>query len=300
MAYCLIAALGYGAVNVCLRVLTVRCDRMLIIFSRELLAFTCVAVWVVWGLGRQRFTLPRWPAVLGLITVGVATQMVATLPFLWAMAIVGLAIAVTASLGMSLVTSAVLGRFVLGERVSFQSLVSIGLLVGSVGMLTFGAQGSSATVPSSAAANPWVLVLATVVASTAGIVYGVLYVSVRRSVTAGVSPGFVALIIPLTGVLCCAPACFVRMGIDGILATPREDLGIMLFAGILNVIAWFAFIKGLQTTPVVRANIITAAQVAMAAVAGVFFFEEAASPALFAGIAMTVAGMACIDRPPAG
>jgi multidrug transporter EmrE-like cation transporter len=38
----------------------------------------------------------------------------------------------------------------------------------------------------------------------------------------------------------------------------------------------------------------------MAAVAGVFFFGEAVSLALLGGIAMTMAGMAWIDRSPAG
>jgi multidrug transporter EmrE-like cation transporter len=51
---------------------------------------------------------------------------------------------------------------------------------------------------------------------------------------------------------------------------------------------------------VIHANVLTASQVAMAAVAGIFFFEEAASPALLAGVAMTIAGMVSIDRPPTG
>ena len=298
MVYCVIAALGYGAVNVCLRVLTVRCDRSLILFSKELMAFTCVAAWVILGLRRGRFALPGWPTALALMTVGILTQLVATLPFLWAMAVIGLAIAVTISLGMSLVTSAVLGRFVLGEKVSLQSLTSIGLLVGSVALMTFGVQ--SPALPSADSPTSFTLALAVAVACTAGMIYGLLNVSIRRSVTAGVSPGFVAMIIPLTGVVCSAPGCFGRLGVGGVLATPAADVGVMLVAGILNVIAWFSFIKGLQTTPVLHANVITASQVAIAAVAGIVLFEEAASPALFAGIAMTIAGMAWIDRAPAG
>ncbi len=84
------------------------------------------------------------------------------------------------------------------------------------------------------------------------------------------------------------------------MAMPPRDLGVMLLAGLLNVVAWFALIKGLQTTRIVHANVITAAQVSMAAVAGIFLFEEAASPALLAGVAMTIAGMISIDRPPSG
>jgi drug/metabolite transporter (DMT)-like permease len=231
------------------------------------------------------------------MVIGALTQLAATLPLLWSMAVVGLAIAITASLCASLATSAVLGRFVLGERVSAQSLTAIGMLVGAVALLSFGAEQPAHVLPSADSHGFWTVLLATATACIAGTIYGLLNVSIRRSVTNGVSPGFVALVIPFTGVLCLTPMCCWRLGADGILAIPTADLVVMLIAGILNVIAWFAFIKGLQTTPVVHANVFTASQVAMAAVAGVFFFQETLSLALLGGVAMTIAGMVWIDRP---
>jgi len=144
------------------------------------------------------------------------------------------------------------------------------------------------------------VLLAAAVPCIAGIIYGLLSVSIRRSVTGGVPAGFVALIIPAMGVICLAPACFWRLGAIGMLTTPMRDALVILLAGVLNVVAWLAFIKGLKTTRVVHANVLTAAQVAMAAVAGIFLFEEALSPALLAGVAMTIAGMISIDRPTSG
>jgi drug/metabolite transporter (DMT)-like permease len=71
----------------------------------------------------------------------------------------------------------------------------------------------------------------------------------------------------------------------------------MVFCGTLNLLAYLAIIKGLELTSVVRANVLSASQVAMAAVAGLLFFREAASPVLVAGVAMTIAGMVMIGRP---
>lgn len=297
VVYCVLAALGYGAVNVCLRVLTVRCDRGLILLVKEILAFACVGLWVASRARRDRFPIPGRRTVVGLMVIGASTQLAGTLPLLWSMAVVGLAIAVTASLCASLVTSAVLGQLVLGERVSLQSLSAIGLLVGAVGFLTFGAQGSPGSLASADEPSSLTVLAATAAACIAGVIYGVLNVGVRRSVTNGVSVAFVALVIPFMGVFCLGPVCLWRLATSGIPAIPVEDLLVMLLGGILNVAAWFAYIKGLQTTPVVHANVLTTSQVAMAAVAGVFLFGEALSPALVAGVAMTIAGMVWIDRP---
>ena len=295
---CIVAALGYGAVNVCLRMLTVRCDRSLILFAKESLAVACVGAWLLYRARRETLSVPGWRPVAGLVVVGALTQVVATLPLLWAMAVVGLATAVTLSLGTSLLTSAVLGRFVLGERVSGQSLGAIGLLIAAVIFLTSGADGSAGATVTAESRGPLSIVLAIAVSCVAGIIYGLLNVSVRRSVTGGVPAGVVALVIPMMGVVCLAPACFWRLGAGGILATPAEDALVMLVSGLLNVIAWFAIIRGLQTTSAVHANVLTASQVAMAALAGIFWFEEAITPSLVAGVAMTIAGMVMIDRPP--
>jgi multidrug transporter EmrE-like cation transporter len=50
-------------------------------------------------------------------------------------------------------------------------------------------------------------------------------------------------------------------------------------------------------TSIVHANVVSASQAAMAALAGLWFFQETSSPSLVAGLCLTVAGMALIDRP---
>ena len=81
------------------------------------------------------------------------------------------------------------------------------------------------------------------------------------------------------------------LGWRGILATTAWDWGIMLAAGVLNAVAFFALSKALRLVTVVHVNLVNASQVAMAAVAGVAFFDEAWTAALSIGVGLTVLGL---------
>lgn len=78
--------------------------------------------------------------------------------------------------------------------------------------------------------------------------------------------------------------------------TTRGDFGMMLLAGIFNVIAFLALTRALQITSLVRVNALNASQVAMASVAGIVLFQEQASPALTLGVALTVVGLLIMPR----
>ena len=74
----------------------------------------------------------------------------------------------------------------------------------------------------------------------------------------------------------------------------------MLAAGTLNLIGFLGITKGLELTTVVRANLLNASQVAMAAVAGTLLFGEPFTRWLFAGVCLTIVGVVLIDRPNRG
>ena len=81
------------------------------------------------------------------------------------------------------------------------------------------------------------------------------------------------------------------------LETPPEQFGLMIAAGVFNLIAFMALINGLQRTTVVHANAVNASQVAMAAVAGVLLFAEPPTAWVLSGVCLTVFGIVWIDRP---
>lgn len=295
LTYCLIAAVGFSGVNICLRSLTVRCDRVSVLLAKETITFLVIALGVLLRRPPEERLLPGLRTIAVLATVGALTHLAGTLPWLWSLAVAGLAVAVTASLCTSLVTTAALGRWLLRERVSPRSLMAMGLLLGAVGVLTTGTQaapGQLASAVPGGSFTPW---LAAAAACVAGVIYGVLNVAVRHSVTRGVSLAFVALIAPFMGMVCLGPACVWRAAWQSLPPISGEDLAILLAGGILNAVAWFAFVKSLQTIAAVHANFVTASQVGIAALAGVCLFGESLSPAVMTGVAMTLLGIVCID-----
>jgi drug/metabolite transporter, DME family len=99
------------------------------------------------------------------------------------------------------------------------------------------------------------------------------------------------LVVCTTGVATLGAASFTTIGWSGIVATPAADWGLMLTAGVLNAVAFFALSKALRLVTVVHVNLVNASQVAMAAVAGVAFFNEAWTAALSIGVGLTVLGL---------
>lgn len=298
-ACCVGAAVGYTGVNLCVRLLTVRCDQLVLLLIKELVAVVLVGPWLIWR-WRRAWGSAGWRHGIALAVVGSLTQVGANLPVIWAMAVVGLAITITVCLGVNLVASALLGRILVGERVSRQSLWAIGLLIGSVIVLSVSAERTAQSHPlaHTLTQSPWMSLLAVAAVCGAGVIYGLLNVAIRQSVTERVPVGLVAFLVPGMAVVWLGPVCWWRLGLAGMFAMPLADLMLMLLCGLLNLLAFLAFIKGLELTSIVHANVLVASEVAMAAVAGVVLFGEAAGAALLLGVAMTLLGMLLIDHRP--
>lgn len=295
----MLAAVGYTIVNVCLRHLTVLYDPMWLLCVKEAMTVVWLGPLLVWQAARGRRPLPEGRTLGALIAVGLFTHFGGNLPLIWAMGIVGLAITIPLATGVNLVACAVLGRWVLGERVPLQSGLATAVLIVSVVLLSGGAGRANHAMALSehVVAGPGWVALAVAASCLAGMSYGVLNIAIRRALTAGVPWTAVGFLIPAMGAISLAPLCLGRFGLSGLLATSPPDFLLMVFCGTLNLLAYLAIIKGLELTSVVRANVLSASQVAMAAVAGLLFFREAASPVLVAGVAMTIAGMVLIGRP---
>jgi drug/metabolite transporter (DMT)-like permease len=295
----LLAAVGYTIVNLCLRQLTVVYDPMWLLCIKETMTVIWLGPVLAWRAARGVRPLPGGRALGELMAVGLLTHLGGNLPLIWAMGIVGLAITIPLAMGVNLVACALLGRWVLGERVSLQSGLATAVLIVSVVLLSVGAGRANDAMALSehVAAGPVWVTLAVAASCLAGVSYGVLNIAIRRAVTAGVPCTALGFLIPAMGAISLAPLCLGRFGLSGLLATSSSDFLLMVFCGTLNLLAYLAIIKGLALTSVVRANVLSASQVAMAAVAGLLLFQEAASPALVAGVAMTIAGMVLIGRP---
>jgi drug/metabolite transporter (DMT)-like permease len=295
---CLVSALGYSTVNLLLRKLGTRYDPVWIIWVKETITIVPLVPWLAWRVVRSVPDRTMVRAIMGLAGIGLLTNTVATPPLVWAMGVIGVAIAVPLSLGVNLIACAAFGRWYLGERVSARTVLAMTLLTLSVALLSMGAVRANESISGSAlAARPIWVALALLASCTAGVIYGGLNVVIRRAATGGIALPVIAFIVPAMGAITLAPASLRSTETFQVLADAPEDWLVLLACGMLNLMAFLAIIKGLQMTSVVRANVLTASQAAIAAVGGLLFFAEAASPALVLGISLTVAGMTLIDQP---
>ena len=209
---------------------------------------------------------------------------------------------VPAYTGVILMATTVLGGILLGERVSRRNLAAVGVLILAVVLLGVGAaqadpRADAPLVGVKPPASPWIVAAAIVVAVAAGIVFSLLGISIRHCVTGTTSYGAVMVIITGMGVLTLGPLSFYSAGAKNLMATPWQQYSLMAAAGLCNLVAFMALVRGLHLTTVLHVNTINAGQVATAAVVGVLFFREGCNPWLVAGVGLVIVGILTFGAP---
>jgi drug/metabolite transporter (DMT)-like permease len=298
---CVVSVLGYGAANVCMRRLAeLGCDPIWAVCNKELVSVLVVGPWLLVHALRGLPTLPAGRPLVLLVLIGLATEMAGNTGMQWGYGVVGLAVMVPANTAFILTSTALLSWLLLGEGVARRSVVAMALLLASLPLLGAGAEGIGRPLAAGGPFDgPALVTLAISIACVAGVIYALLSITIRHCVTGGTRLGAVVLIITGSGVVTLGPISLCRLGTARLLGTPPEHFFWMLAAGVCNLVAFFALVRGLQLTSVVRVTMLNASQVALSALAGIVLFREAASPWLVVGIAMTIVGIFLVGRPAA-
>jgi drug/metabolite transporter (DMT)-like permease len=295
---CAVSVLGYSAANACMNQLSrMSCVSTWAIGNKELVTVLAVGPWVLAQAWRGKSGFPRGRPLAILVAAGLATELIGNLGVQWGYQVVGMAVMVPAYTGFILVSSALLGRLLLGEKVSARNMAAIGLVILAVVLL--GAGGGQG-VPATAAkppASPLAIAAAIAVAVAAGTVFALLGIAVRNCVTGTTSQSAVMVIITGMGVLSLGPLSFASAGAAKLLATPWQQYALMSAAGICNLIAFTALVRGLHLTTVLHVYMLNAGQVALAAVAGIVFFGEDANGRLVLGVVIMIAGIFAFGSP---
>lgn len=291
MLWAALAALSYATMNVLLRS-AATADPFFSAWVR-----TVPVAAFAWGLialratakGSWRGQIPArslWPY---LIVVGLILNVTGNGSFQVALAIGGLALTIPVSQGAVLWGGAIASRIILSETVQRSSLLGIGLLVVALFVLTGQAGAMAPDLGSSA--------LATIAACAAGCSYGTGNTMLRRVVSRGLKPEGALAVTGLTGLVALGIIAALKFGPEGMAAIEPPTLGVLLLAGAFNFVAFFSLTTALGHITVVRVNALSAAQTAISTVAGVALFAEPLTAALIAGLALTIGGIALINRP---
>jgi len=291
---CLLSALCYTAVNICLRQLAeLKIEPAWVICVKEAVAVAVVGPWLMWRIHRGvRFSFPM-RALAVLVLAGLAVQLAGNLGIQWALGIIGLAISMPVTFGVMLAASAVFTVALFRESLPTRSVVAVVTVVVSVTLLSVGAAGKDGSSETSSAQAGTVMVLLGIAAAcVGGAMFASLGAAIRYAGKARVPVAVTVAVVTGMGVISLGTLSFVRLGPAKMLATDSSALAWMIASGVFNLIAFALITKGLQLTTLVHANVLNASQVALGATAGILLFHEAYNPWLIWGIALTIVGVA--------
>ncbi|HOM16000.1 MAG TPA: DMT family transporter [Thermoguttaceae bacterium] len=292
---CFFSAVGYTATNMCLRQLAaLGTDPMWATAMKETVAVVVLGPWFLLEVlrGRRFFPSVGW---IGLAAVSaLVAQFAGNIFQQWSFGVVGLAVAVPAIFSVSLTGGAILAWVFLKESVPLRTLGALGLLIGSIGVLSFGAVQADSLLPEAPGEK---ILLGIGAASAAGAAFAQLGLMLRMTSSKGIPPQGVVLLVTGVGAALLGPISLWRLGPDLLRHTSPEQWTYMAGAGVCNLLAFLAITTGLRWTKLVRANLLNAAQVAMGAAAGIVVFGESWNWAVAAGLALTLLGLWLMGTP---
>jgi DME family drug/metabolite transporter len=247
---------------------------------------------ILYRMTRRQMVWPSAPIVFELLATGLFMQFSANVTFQWALSLGGMALSVSLSNATLMLSGAVLGGLMLKEHLTVRSTVAMFVLTTSITILSLGAEP---TLRKTVLHNSfWLSVAAAILA---GIGWGLSGVIIRRVVTREVTVAVTIFLLSITGVVGLGLTTVWRKGPQWMLETTPGDFQTMMVAGGFTTIAFFALTESLRRITVVRANLLNASQIAMAALAGVIIFDERMTVGLIIGTALTALGLLLMDKP---
>lgn len=258
--------------------------------------------WLLWRKSQGARLMPSDKVLLAIVIGALSSQLIGNALFQWSLRVVGLAMAVPLCLGTLICGSAILGRMWLKEPITPRVAISLCMLTLAILVLSIGASEAHHAVAASldhllhVQHDPWRITAGVLAACASGVFFSVLGVTIRYSVTNHAAPTSMMFLVGLIGTVGLGAMTIARLGVAEMVATPPADLAVMLLAGSLNALSFIFMTKALQLTNVAYAYALNATQATMGALAGVMLFQEATTPWLGLGVALTIAGLLYMSR----
>lgn len=289
----LLSSLGYTAANIGLRKVSY-VNPVWVALIKSVPTIALALPWMIFAIQRGRAQIPKRNVVLMLVGGGIAGQIGGNICFQWSLDIIGLALAVPLTTGSLIIAGAIMARILLGETISPRNLVANAVMILAVCVLSLGAPDALKAIKSTTGTGNWSLAMLGVLAACApGIGYSIQNIAIRRALTNGTHIATALFTVSTTGAIVAIVWLQATVGLATIASsTSSATLTIMLTAGICNAAAFVAISEALRLTPIWFVYALSSSQVAMAAVCGVWLFDERLSPTLVAGSVLTILGLA--------
>ncbi len=293
----LVAAVGYTAANIGLRSVS-DCDPVWVSAVKAVPTLIGVIPVLWWQMCRRHPVWPSRTVLRRLVWASLLGNFLGNVALQWSLGVIGIALAVPLVLGTIIVSGTVMGRWLLGEPVTRRTLIAVLLLTAAVCVLSLGAESAHRSVVGHQSSQDawWETALGVAAAMLAGTAYSILGVVIRYGVQQRTSVSVTLFVVSLVGFVSLGAAALWRSGPELVVQFSRQDYSVILLAGFFNAIAFLALTRAFQMAHMVYINAVNGSQAALAAVAGVLIFREAPTPALWAGLAMTILGLGLLDR----
>ncbi len=291
-----LAGLGYSTANIFLRMVSDQ-DPAWVSCVKAIPTLVFVIPWLLLRYQKGHRTPPSRRLVLLMTAVSIVGHLAGNVVFQWSLGIIGLALAVPVTTGSMILASAVLGWWLLKEQVSNRTIVAILILFAAIVLLSFGSDEATESVledPDAEARSLKLATLSVLLVCGSGIGYALFGIVIRHCVQNGMSNPMVLFISSTVGFIVLLIATFISADASVISNTSPENLTYMLLAGVCNFQAFACLVVALRLLTVTSVNLLNSSQIAIAAIAGVVFFNEPITTPLVLGVMLTIAGVMTI------
>lgn len=292
----LFAAVSYSVANLALRGLS-KTDGgagwdMWVAGNKALPTFIVAVVLIAIRRFQKQPAFASWSVVWPILVAALFNQLGGNFAFQMSLKSIGLAISVPICFSSIICSGAIVGRFVLNDRVTIRTAISMGLMIASIVFLSKAAvsRGSTAAVETQSVTEGVLLSV------FSGLCYGITGVYIRKAVRSQMPVCATLFLFSAAGFLVLCPLSLVFLPWSVVQAMTGEEWIVMSVAGWFNAIGFYAITHAMRKLTISRANVINASQNAFCAVGAVLVFQEQLNPIALVGIALTITGLLSLDR----
>lgn len=290
--YGAVAAIFYTVSALCVRQLTVLdSPYALPLFVRESVAAFVALPIVIVGLIRHTIPTNQWRFWGLLFGVSCLMQILGNITYFWLFKAAGIAIALSCIWTGGLFSAQTFDLVCLKERFNVRTFIGLSIVLAAVCCIGIGLGQGDGALSSLSKYGAGAIALIILGGLLVGIMNSSTMASVRVAHKNNVPFWVPILLVPGSGTIVLGILSLMEHGSGILTALTYEQFGVALLAGVANLIAFAALVKGLGTTSLAYMNLLNASQVALGALAGIFWFMEPSNGFIIAGIILTIAAI---------